>query len=260
MTVQRPVAAVLLAAAVLLHAGAAWAGPRAVVELFTSQGCSACPPADRVLADLAEEADDVLALTMPVSIWDYLGWKDTLALPKLTARQKAYSVVRGDHAVYTPQAVINGRGDVVGSDRDAIAARIAADNADGPALPLAVALERVGDVLAIRVGRAGAPGMPAHAKVWLAVFDERVAVPVKGGENRGRRLAYHNVVRSLRPVGMWRGEELFLEIPIDPAELRVGRGVAVLVQAYEEAGPGRILGANALPEISPARTVRATEE
>src|SRR5947208_869101 len=95
------------------------ADPRAVVELFTSQGCSSCPPADKVIGELANDPS-VIALSMPIDYWDYLGWKDTLADSRFTARQKAYSQVRGDREVYTPQVVVNGSVHVIGSDRPGI--------------------------------------------------------------------------------------------------------------------------------------------
>src|ERR1700761_4768947 len=98
---------------------AAAAEPRAVVELFTSQGCSSCPPADKVIGELAKDPS-VIALSMPIDYWDYLGWKDTLADSGFSARQKAYSKARGDREVYPPQAIINGSAHVVGSDRDGI--------------------------------------------------------------------------------------------------------------------------------------------
>jgi hypothetical protein len=92
------------------------ADPRAVVELFTSQGCSSCPPADKILGELAQDRS-VIALSFPIDYWDYLGWKDTLADLRFSARQKAYSQMRGNRGVYTPQAVVNGTTDVLGSDR-----------------------------------------------------------------------------------------------------------------------------------------------
>src|SRR5690349_16199549 len=97
----------------------AYADPRAVVELFTSQGCSSCPPADKILGELAQDKS-VIALTLPIDYWDYLGWKDTLADSRFSARQKAYSHMRGNRGVYTPQAVVNGTTDVLGSDRPGI--------------------------------------------------------------------------------------------------------------------------------------------
>src|ERR1700759_483479 len=101
----------------------AHADPRAVVELFTSQGCSSCPPADRIIGELAKDPS-VIALSMPIDYWDYLGWKDTLADARFSARQKAYSQMRGDREVYTPQVVVNGSAHVVGSDRAGIESAI----------------------------------------------------------------------------------------------------------------------------------------
>src|SRR5580700_11394744 len=97
----------------------AHAEPRSVVELFTSQGCSSCPPADKIIGELAKDPS-VIALSMPIDYWDYLGWKDTLADARFSARQKAYSQMRGDRKVYTPQVVVNGSAHVVGSDRSGI--------------------------------------------------------------------------------------------------------------------------------------------
>src|SRR6201996_6803280 len=105
----------------------AHADPRAVVELFTSQGCSSCPPADKVIGELAKDPS-IIALSMPIDYWDYLGWKDTLADAKFTARQKAYSKARGDREVYQPQAVVNGETHVIGSDRESIETAIGATN------------------------------------------------------------------------------------------------------------------------------------
>src|SRR5271170_1242603 len=101
----------------------AHADPRAVVELFTSQGCSSCPPADKIIGELAKDPS-VLALSMPIDYWDYLGWKDTLADARFSARQKAYSQMRGDRDVYTPQVVVNGSVHLIGSDRAGIESAI----------------------------------------------------------------------------------------------------------------------------------------
>src|SRR5271167_1979345 len=107
------------------------AEPRAVIELFTSQGCSSCPPADKVVGELAKDPS-VIALSMPIDYWDYLGWKDTLADSRFSARQKAYSQVRGDREVYTPQVVVNGSAHVIGSDRASIESAInATEKSDG---------------------------------------------------------------------------------------------------------------------------------
>src|SRR5437763_4903150 len=109
----------------------AHADPRAVVELFTSQGCSSCPPADKIIGELAKDPS-IIAMSMPIDYWDYLGWKDTLADSRFSARQKAYSQMRGDREVYTPQVIVNGSVHVIGSDREGIEEAIGATGkADG---------------------------------------------------------------------------------------------------------------------------------
>src|ERR1700730_800026 len=124
--------------AALIFAGAAAAPePRAIIELFTSQGCSSCPPADKLLAELRNDSS-LLTLSLPVDYWDYLGWKDTLAMPGHTARQKAYSQARGDREVYTPQVVVNGVAQALGSDRGEIEKAVAQSHANHSAFSVPV--------------------------------------------------------------------------------------------------------------------------
>ncbi|HAR17590.1 MAG TPA: DUF1223 domain-containing protein, partial [Bradyrhizobium sp.] len=121
----------------------AHADPRAVVELFTSQGCSSCPPADKIIGDLAKDPN-VIALSMPIDYWDYLGWKDTLADSRFSARQKAYSHMRGDRDVYTPQAVVNGSAHVIGSDRASIEDAIKSTEKGGTVMSVPVTMTLTG--------------------------------------------------------------------------------------------------------------------
>src|SRR5206468_6473599 len=139
----------------------AQAEPRAVIELFTSQGCSSCPPADQLLGEL-EDDPSLVSVSVPVDYWDYLGWKDTLADPRNTARQKAYAHARGDGQVYTPQVVVNGALHVVGSDRSAIEHAIAETRKNGamPALPVTLVL--AGGQLTAEI----ADGRETRAEVW----------------------------------------------------------------------------------------------
>ncbi|MEM8664574.1 MAG: DUF1223 domain-containing protein [Pseudomonadota bacterium] len=225
--------------------------PRAFLELFTSQGCSSCPAADKLLGELEE--DGVLAVTMPVKLWDFLGWADTLATEASTKRQIAYSVARGDRDVYTPQMVVNGQTDVLGSDRAAIEAAVAGE--EGAGLPLPIDLSVRDSVLTIRAGEADIQA--SQVTLWLLVVDEEVNVPIGGGENRGRKLTYHNVVRSMRPVGMWKGDPLALDLPLSDVEKRGGASCYVIAQVETFRGPGRIVGAAKLDRLFPARTVRA---
>lgn len=217
----------------------ALAGPKAVVELFTSQGCSSCPPADAFLAELAER-EDVVALSLHVDYWDYLGWKDSFGRLEHTERQYAYAKVRGDGKVFTPQMVVNGQEGLVGSNREAL--EEALTHAD---LPLDVSISRNGGALDIVVD----PGEEALAyhlpdvTVRLIVFDPAATVAIARGENAGKTATYRNVVRSMRPIGMWKGERLEISLPADEMLLHEDYGCAVLVQEDRRDGPGRILGA-----------------
>jgi hypothetical protein len=228
----------LLAAAMAAagFAAAAEARPRAVIELFTSQGCSSCPPADELLAKLAHDPD-VIALSLPVDYWDRLGWKDTLAKHAFTERQVAYSNVRGDREVYTPQAVVNGREHAVGSQRTAIDAAVA-DTAAGLSVPLDLQLEAGG--LRISVGAAsGSP--PEQATLVLLPYLSARDVAIGRGENARHTITYTNVVRDIIPVGEWQGKPIARTIPLD--ETKNYDGVVVLLQAGSPGKPGAILGA-----------------
>jgi hypothetical protein len=175
---------------------------RGVVELFTSQGCSSCPPADKLLGQLAVDPS-LVALSLPVDYWDYLGWKDTLADPRNSARQRAYAAVRGDREVYTPQAVINGAVHALGSDKDAIEEAIDLSRSDHTTLTLPVTLTAGNGRLAVAVSER--PGIGA-AEVWLCGIVKAVTVAIGRGENRGRSITYHNVVRSWLKLGTWGGK------------------------------------------------------
>lgn len=239
MILTRTTAAMALA--VLIGGGvAAEAGEtRAVMELFTSQGCSSCPPADALLAEYAEQSD-ILALSFNVDYWDMLGWPDTLADHAFTERQRNYAQARGDGQVYTPQVVIDGRTHVVGSNRGAIDAALAT-NADG--LPVPVTLSLDGDSLSVDIGTGRSPDLP-HATLFLVMYDPTVSVPIERGENSGRTITYTNVVRKFRPVAMWKGAPMSVDLPrSEIAHAKVGN-CAVLLQAETETGlPGPILGA-----------------
>lgn len=206
MILKAPLAAAASLAAVFFVAlPAASADGPVVVELFTSQGCNSCPPADRVLGELAERPD-VLPLSFHVTYWDRLGWPDTLGLEAATERQRGYARAMDSRRVYTPQAVIGGRIELVGSRRrevreiiDLLAGRPA------PAPSLIVDGDR------IRVG-AG----EGAATLWLISFDERRTVAIERGENAGRTITYHNVVREIRPLGEWSGAPVDLALPAPP--------------------------------------------
>ena len=213
-----------------------------VIELFTSQGCSSCPPADDLLGKLAKRADAV-CLTLPVDYWDHLGWKDTLASPANSKRQWAYARSRGDRSVYTPQVVVNGIAHVTGHDALAIDDAIAKVRQNIAHDQVAMTIERSGDILRLRAG-AGDPGnRHSEATFWLVLYAQAVDVAIKRGENAGKKIRYFNVVREMSPVGMWHGKEVSIELSQRDLASRGHDGGAVLLQA----GPsGPIIGAVAL--------------
>ncbi len=214
---------------------------KGVVELFTSQGCSSCPPADKLLGQYAER-NDLLALSYNVDYWDYLGWKDTLASPDNTSRQRNYALARGDGQVYTPQAVIDGRTHAVGSNQAQIDAALA-KYSDG--LPVHLSLSSTGDAVTVDIDAAdpAKTAMP-HATLWLVMYDRSVTVPIGRGENSGRTITYNNVVRKLRPVAMWKGDAMSVDLPKSEMKQADVSRCAVLLQAETKDGlPGPILGA-----------------
>jgi len=209
--------------------------PLTVVELFTSQGCSSCPPADKLLEKFVTR-EDVIALTFNVDYWDYLGWKDTLANPAYGSRQRDYARARGDGQVYTPQAVVNGMMHVVGSQEAALerAISVSMRKLDGKRVPISVSVE--GDVLLVNVGAAPDGVTVKPATVWLALIKKTEVVKIKRGENRGKTISYFNVVRNLTPVGRWTGEKMTLRLPKYHLKKDGTDGCAALLQ-QDTAGP-----------------------
>ena len=202
------------------EAQAADAARPAVEELFTSQGCSSCPPANDNLAGLAGRPE-ILALSFGVTYWDNLGWKDTFASPAFTARQWDYAHGLRHRQVWTPQMVVNGRSDVTGASRGEIdrALRAADRGGGGPALSL------TGETVSVGAGVAPTGG----AEVWLVRYDPRtVQVPVRRGENSGLTLPHRNVVRELVRIGRWKGQPLKIAAP---RSRNRGLQTAVLVQS-----------------------------
>jgi hypothetical protein len=203
-----------------------------VVELFTSQGCSSCPPADALLTELARTDAGLLPLDLHVTNWDRLGWRDPYSLPAATGRQRDYSARLGLEGVYTPQVVVAGLYQAVGSDRAAVRAAIARARAEAPAaVPLAVAAVGAG----LRLHAAAGTGT---GTLWLVGYDPRHSTAVAAGENGGRTLQETNVVRALVRAGDWSGAALDAQAP-RPA----GERVALLLQGAD----GRILSAAVLP-------------
>jgi|SRR5579871_582784 len=266
-------------------AGAGGAARPVVVELYTSQGCNTCPPADALLGKLVQRSD-VIALSLPITYWDMLGWKDTLASDANTRRQKAYAEAMGHGGVYTPQIIVDGVQDVVGSRESvvdaaiesrrqsidagsALAAAHAGDFATaarpvslsnamteaGPASahgadPLVpVSIVESHQEMRINIGGMGGP---RNATVWMFHIRSAVNVDIRSGENEGRTITYHNVVGDLRAVGVWKGEALSLTLPRSAMAGLPHDGVAVIVQ---QGGYGHVIGAAYIsrPEFDPVR-------
>ena len=228
---------ILLAACLATGAATSPAGAKTVVELFTSQGCSSCPPADAYLGELAAR-DEVIALSFHVDYWNYIGWRDPFSSAEATARQRDYKRTLGRRYVYTPQMVVDGRAETVGSDRGRVEQLIeAARGRTGLAVELA---HRDGDAVRVRIPEEpGYDGPPAI--LWMALYDRRHTTSIGAGENIGVTLTNSNVVRRFENVGAWRGERVALDLPLTGAEGR--DGCAVIVQAGRG---GEILGAAAI--------------
>jgi hypothetical protein len=216
----------------------ALAETRGVVELFTSQGCSSCPPADRLLGQLAADPS-IVAMSLPIDYWDYLGWRDTLASPENSARQRAYARTRGDREIYTPQLVINGMVHVPGGDQSAVAGamRKAQEASKAPSLPVAVSA--AGGRLNVTVAAGAAAGV---AEVWLCEITRAVPIKISRGENGGRSVTYHNVVRRRVKLGDWNGELRRYALPLAAIDDDNVDTVAVIVQAGTADDPGAMLG------------------
>jgi hypothetical protein len=220
----------------------AHAEPKAVVELFTSQGCSSCPPADKILGELAKDPS-VIALSLPIDYWDYLGWKDTLADSRFSARQKAYSHMRGDRDVYTPQVIVNGATHVIGSDRGRIEGAIKDTGKADKVMSLPVTMTLSGKQITVSVAAGKDANAPVRGEVWLCSISRAVPIAIGRGENRGREVVYHNVVRNLVKVGDFNGSPGSWTVPLDSVMRDGIDAAAVLVQDGSRDKPGTMLGA-----------------
>ena len=207
-----------------------------VVELFTSQGCASCPVADRILTELAERPD-VLALSLFVDYWDYLGWRDTLARPENTKRQYAYADSLRTYAPYTPQIVIDGHIDVVGNNKSRVLWAIE-DRLKRRQKPVSISFEPGADTVTVLLG----DGDQVEATVWLVRYATQTTVAINRGENDGHTFIYTDAVQSMTPIGMWNGAPARFVLPkrdllgTDASAL----GLAIIVQTENT---GLILGA-----------------
>jgi len=229
---MRPCSAAAAALVCCLLAAPATARP-VLAELFTSEACSSCPPADAALAELARTRPDLLLLTFHVTYWNDLGWHDPYSLAASTERQLRYVKLGTSPQVYTPALVVDGRFDAVGSDGEAVeqALRQAALR---PQTAAAITVQRQGDQLTVTVGAGTGRGT-----LLLVGYDPLHRTHVGRGENTGRTLTEVNIVRSIAVIGRWSGERLNV-LPSRPA----GQEVAVLLQGDD----GHILGIGRLDE------------
>ncbi len=225
----------VLAAPSFISRSCAAASP-VLVELFTSQGCSSCPPADK-LAGTLRGRDDVIVVSLNVDYWDYIGWKDTLAKPEYTARQRGYAQARGDGQVYTPQMVMNGADHAVGSQRSAV------NDAISAALPANTAIEinMDGSSIDFNIGKGSADG---DATLWMLSVAPEISVEIERGENTGKTISYHNVVRKLTRVGQWTGDKSSFTMPRKSLVTGDSSFCIAVLQSGEE---GRVLGLATLP-------------
>lgn len=212
-----------------------------VVELFSSEGCSSCPPGDRLLSELSG-MPGVLALTLHVDYWDYLGWKDTLASPDFSQRQYDYAKARGDMDVFTPQMIVNGEKQMVGSQRSEVFAVL--EQSRRKSWAVSVDMGDGGKELVIELGSAA---HAADATLWVMPILDHATVKVEKGEMAGREVSYANVVRKLVPAAMWSGNASRIALPKDgllPAE---ATGCVALLQKGKV---GPVLGCGAWRRVS----------
>ncbi|MBY5566752.1 DUF1223 domain-containing protein [Rhizobium leguminosarum] len=212
--------------------------PKGVVELFTSQGCSSCPPADAAFRKLVNQGD-VIALAYHVDYWNYLGWADTLSSKENTERQYGYAKTMGRSNVYTPQAIVNGRDHLAGADLNGINTKIDTYSSEGNGLTVPISATMRGDELEIKIG-AG----QGKANVVMVYFDKEKTIDVEKGENSGQKLSYLHSVTNVETVGMWDGKATSLTLPASVLQRPQLEGCAILLQsATADGDPAAILGA-----------------
>jgi hypothetical protein len=231
-----------------LVAGVALAGPlfaqqapKGVVELFTAQGCSSCPPADAAFRKLVNRGD-VIALAYHVDYWNYLGWADTLSSKENTERQYGYARSMGRSNVYTPQVIVNGRDHVAGADLDDINKKIDGYPAEGKGLSVPISAQMRDDELEITIGTG-----QGKASVVMVYFNREKTIDVEKGENSGQKISYLNSVTDVETVGMWDGKETSLTLPASVMQKPDLEGCAILLQSSSPDGnPAAILGATVI--------------
>lgn len=215
--------------------------PKGVVELFTSQGCASCPPADNTLPQLITQGD-LVVLSYHVDYWNYLGWTDTLSSKENTERQYGYAKTMGRSGVYTPQAIINGRDHVKGTDQTIINGKVDSLQKAGQGLTVPVVATMHGDEIEIELGEGH-----GQADVVVAYFTKHQQVDVTKGENSGKNMDYWHAVYDVQTVGMWNGQKMTLKLPGKAMGKTKKDGCAILLQTSGSGGePASIIGATVL--------------
>lgn len=208
-----------------------------VVELFTSQGCSSCPKADALLEEMSKSPDYV-ALAYHVDYWDYIGWPDTFGAKANSDRQRDYAEGWGSSRIFTPQLVVNGVKGVVASRKGDVEGAV---TGSGSTLPLQVDLKTAGDMLDVSIG--GDDDIE-QAVVWLVTFIDRAEVAIERGENKGKTIAYTQIVTGRQAVGMWEPQSgASFKLPLSEVLTDTSNGAVIMVQQERDGFPGRILGA-----------------
>jgi hypothetical protein len=180
---------------------------------------------------------------MPIDYWDYLGWKDTLADARFSARQKAYSQMRGDRDVYTPQVIVNGSAHLIGSDRAGIEGAIGATKKSDGVMTVPVSMMLAGKQITISVAASSNATAEAHGEVWICSISKAVPISIRRGENSGREVTYHNVVRNLLKVGDWNGSSGTWTVPLENISREGVDAAVVYIQDGSRDRPGAMLGA-----------------
>jgi len=229
------VAGVVSALVLPVSGGELRQSPKAVLELFTSQGCSSCPPADALLEELGKRAE-IIALAYHVDYWDYIGWPDTFGAKEHSDRQRDYATAWGSSRIFTPQLIVNGRDGVVASRKGEVEGALS-----DAALQLVVTLSTAGDMLEVNIP----PDASLDpAVVWLVSFIDRAEVAINRGENEGKTIAYTQIVTGRQVLGMWEPDEgAHFKLPLDEVIASPANGAVILVQQERSGFPGRILGA-----------------
>ncbi len=239
--------AAIVALALPLAAKAEIYTPKSVIELFTSQGCSSCPPADEIMASY-ENDDDVLTLSWHVDYWNYLGWKDTFSKADFTERQKRYARTLQERQIYTPQAIVNGRDHTVGSRKDKIESLMKGFRKEGKGLTVPIDVKIVDGQMRIRVNDISAN--KNDPTLYMVFFNRASKVKIERGENRGKTIVYRNIVRETQMLGMLKSGAISVDLPISELKRSGFDSCAILLQEMTEDGtPGAIIGATVVNDL-----------